>query len=382
MAKVPKLPRINTVRKRLASGEVRVYLYHRATGVQLPSREDPGHVAAWAAQETLAPVDVGNVNALIRDYLLSLTFERKAASTQKEYKRMLTELEKRFGKLPVKALASPKVKGVFLDYQDEIGRDRPREADNRLSVLSAVFSYSKSRGKLESNPLEGFERIYSVDRSEIIWTEADIRKFMTGATIELQRVLILAIHTGQRYGDLIRLRWSDYDGEAISLVQSKGKIRVTVPCSAALRTMLDGTPRQCANILTRADGRPWFTAKDDKALAKAWRARMEAAGFYPKPFDELTRAEKATYLHFHDMRGTAVTLLSEAGATLPQVCAVTGHTLQSATRILEKYLARTAAMSKAAIMAFENSPATAFANRLQTGAAPMMGGAKKAQGEQ
>lgn len=109
---------------------------------------------------------------------------------------------------------------------------------------------------------------------------------------------------------------------------------------------------------------------------------MEVASLYPKPFEELTRAEKAAHLHFHDMRGTAVTLLSEAGATLPQVCAVTGHTLQSATRILEKYLARTAAMSKAAFLAFENSPATAFAKRLQTGAAPMMGGVKKAQGDQ
>lgn len=382
MAKVTKLPRINIVRKRLASGEVRIYLYHRATGAQLPPRDDPGHVAAWAAQDAVQPVDVGNVNALIRSYLESLSFEKKATSTKKEYKRMLTELEKRFGKMPVKALASPKVKGVFLEYQDEIGRDRPREADNRLTVLSAVFSFAASRGKIEKNPLEGFERIYSSDRSEIIWTEADIKRFMTGAPVELQRALILAIHTGQRYGDLIRLRWSDFDGEAIALVQSKGKARVTVPCSAALRAMLDATPRQCPYILAREDGRPWFTERDDKALAKAWRARMDAAGFYPKPFEELTKEEKKTFLHFHDMRGTAVTMLSEAGATLPQICAVTGHTLQSATRILERYLARTAAMSKAAILAFENSPATAFANRLQTGTDPMMGGTTKAKGKQ
>lgn len=382
MAKVPKLPRINTATKRLASGEIKKYLYHRVTGVHLPPRDDPGHVAAWAAQDAMTPLDVGNINALIREYLLSLTFERKAKSTQKEYRRMLTELEKQFGKMPVKALASSKVKGVFLDYQEEIGRDRPREADNRLSVLSAVFTHAKARGKIEGNPLEGFERIYSADRSEIIWTEADIRKFMTGAPVELQRALILAIHTGQRYGDLIRLRWADFDGASLGLVQSKGKVRVNVPCSATLRAMLEATPRQCPYILARADGRPWFTDKDDKALAKAWRARMEAAGFYPKPLEDLTKAEKKGYLHFHDMRGTAVTLLSEAGATLPQICAVTGHTLQSATRILEKYLARTSAMSQAAILAFENSAATAFANRLQTGADPMRGGASKAKGNQ
>ena len=78
----------------------------------------------------------------------------------------------------------------------------------------------------------------------------------------------------------------------------------------------------------------------------------------------------------------AVTLLSEAGNGIPQICAVTGHTLQSATRILEKYLAMTPALSKAAILAFENSPATAFANRLQTGPQGTSHLNHKAQGDQ
>lgn len=60
-------------------------------------------------------------------------------------------------------------------------------------------------------------------------------------------------------------------------------------------------------------------------------------------------------------------MLAEAGCEVPQIASITGHTLQSATRILEKYMAMTPALSKAAIQAFENSPATAFADQLQTG---------------
>ncbi len=48
---------------------------------------------------------------------------------------------------------------------------------------------------------------------------------------------------------------------------------------------------------------------------------------------------------------------------MPQIASITGHTLQSATRILEKYMVMTPALSRAAIQAFEISPATAFANR-------------------
>lgn len=202
-----KIKGVNTVRKRLADGSVAIYYYHRETGVRLPGQPgDAAFMAAFIEAGKIQPKDVGNVNALIRDYLLSLTFEAKRASTQKEYKRMLMPLGEHFGKLPIKALESPRVRGVFLDYQEGIGRDRPREADNRLSVLSAVLTYAARKGRIKDNPLQGFERIYSADRSEMIWTADDIAAFMVAAPLELQQVMILALHTGQQYGDLIRLR--------------------------------------------------------------------------------------------------------------------------------------------------------------------------------
>lgn len=362
-----KLKGVFATSKRLSDGSVRTYWYHRSSGNRLPGDYgSPEFLTAYLASERLTPHDTNNVSVLIRDYLLSLHFTKKAVRTQAEYKRMLKELETRFGTLPIKALESGKVKALFLDYQEEIGINRPREADNRLSVMSAVFTRAVLRGVIKDNPLRGFERIYSSDRSDMIWLEGDIRRFMNGAQVELQRALILAVHTGQRKGDLIRLRWSDYDGDAISLTQSKTSARVTVKCTGTLKRMLDETPRQGPFILTRADGTPWFTLADESPLSDAWRNRMEAAGFYPKAWDDLTKEEKKGFLHFNDLRGTAVTLLAEAKCSVPMIASITGHTLQSATRILEKYLARTAALSEAAILMFENASATAFANQLQT----------------
>lgn len=73
-------------------------------------------------------------------------------------------------------------------------------------------------------------------------------------------------------------------------------------------------------------------------------------------------------LHFHDLRGTTITLLSEAGSSPQQIAAITGHSLKSVHQILERYLARTSGLSEQAIANFENSPRTKFANQLQTGA--------------
>jgi integrase len=361
------------VRKTLANGSIKEYWYHRATMTPLPgSKGSPAFLAAYIEAEYTSPRESDTVGGLIRIYEASRKFthnrkgQPKAESTKREYLRMLRELDRRFGTMPRKALESERVNAVFIDYHEEIAQDRPREADNRMGLLSTVFGEAKRRGLIKRNPLEGFERAYSSDRSDIIWTEVDIRRFMNDAPLELQRAMILAIHTGQRYGDLIRLRWSDYDGEVIRLVQSKTQAKVPVPVTAALRNMLDGMPRQGPFILTRADGRPWHTAANDKELGKAWRRHMETAGFYPSRFDELTKAEKQSFLHFNDLRGTAVTMLTEAGCTVQQVCSITGHTLESATRILRRYLATTEAIAKAAILRFENAPETAFANQLQT----------------
>jgi hypothetical protein len=46
-------------------------------------------------------------------------------------------------------------------------------------------------------------------------------------------------------------------------------------------------------------------------------------------------------LRFHDLRGTDVTMLAEAGCTVPEIASVTGHGQKHAHAILDKYLAPT-----------------------------------------
>ena len=80
----------------------------------------------------------------------------------------------------------------------------------------------------------------------------------------------------------------------------------------------------------------------------------------------LPGSDERVALHFHDLRGTTVTLLSEAGCSVPQIATITGHSLKTVDQILEQYLARTKGLAEQAIANFENSPRTKFANQLQT----------------
>jgi integrase len=364
---------INTIRKRLADGTVATYYYHRETGHRLAGKPgSPEFIASIADAEQLVADRLagrlkGTFNGLVREFTASSDFEALAESTQREYRRQLTTAERQFGDMPIAALNDPAVRKEFTGWARKVAATSgDREADGRLSVISSMLSWAvENHEAVTVNHLRGFKHRYHSDRSDLIWTHEHVASFMAVAPLEIQRALILALHTGQRQGDLLRLVWTAYDGTFIRLRQSKAKRRgvagplVEIPVTAALKRMLDGMPRIATTILTSRTGKPFRK----RYFAKLWAEAAAAAGI--------------TDLHFHDLRGTAVTMLSEAGCTPQQVAAITGHSQKSVEAILGKYLARTRGLAEQAIFQFENSPRTKFANQLQTDTGEERKGTKK-----
>ena len=355
--------------KTLRDGTRRTYWYHRETGERLHG--DPGSpefIAGIAAAEKLIRDRLaGTFNNLVRLFTLSTEFETTlAASTRAEYRRMLTKAEAEFGDLPIAALDDPRVRREFMDWREKVARNSgEREADNRLSAISAMLTWAIERGHINTNHVRGFKRLYHADRSEIIWLPEHVAAFMRVAPIELQRALILALHSGQRQGDLLRLPWSAYNGSTITLRQGKARRGrspgppVIVPCTAALRRMLDGMERTSPLILTTRTGQSF----KKRYFARLWDEAMTKASLQSVT---LPGSEQPVELHFHDLRGTTVTLLSETGCTPQQIAPITGHSLKTVHRILEHYLARTSGLAEQAIFNWENSERTKFANQLQT----------------
>ena len=269
--------------KTLRDGTRRTYWYHRETGARLHGNPgSPEFIADLVAAEKLIRDRLaGTFNNLVRMFTLSTEFETAlAASTKTEYRRMLTKAEAEFGNMPIAALDDPRVRREFMDWREKVARaSGEREADNRLSAISAMLTWAIERGHISTNHLRGFKRLYHADRSEIIWLPEHVAAFMGVAPIELQRALILALHSGQRQADLLRLPWSAYNGSTITLRQGKARRGrqpgppVIVPCTAALRRMLDGMERTSLLILTTKTGQSfkkrYFARLWDEAMTKA-----------------------------------------------------------------------------------------------------------------
>ena len=324
--------------KRLADGRKVTYYYAWRGGPKLVG--EPGSadfIASYnAAVAARKQRPAGTVGHLILTYQGSTEFRDLAPRTQSDYRVQIAKIEGRFGSMPVAALSDKRARGSFKAWRDELATKSLRQADYAWTVLARILSVAKDRGLIDVNPCEKGGRFYKADRVEKIWMAEHIKAFCSVASLELQAALLTALWTGQRQGDLLRLTWSAYDGRSILLRQSKGGKRVTIPVGTPLKTALDASVEKdnASPILINSRGRPWTEA--------GFRASWGKAFLKSAIVDDL---------HFHDLRGTAVTRLALAECTVPQIAAITGHSLKDVESILSAhYLGGAVELAEAAMM--------------------------------
>jgi len=177
-------------------------------------------------------------------------------------------------------------------------------------------------------------RLYTGSRRDKIWVLDEELAFLERAPKHLHLPLTLALWTGQRQGDQLKLTWSAYDGTHIRLKQSE-----TVIVS-----------------LSRSEGhsRPRSTRRSSRAGSYC-RARTISHGLrigFAVRGKRLAR--KPTGVTFNDLRGTALTRLAIAGCTEAQIVSITGHTMRAVQSILDAhYLHRDPALAEEAIRKLE-----------------------------
>jgi len=327
---------INRVKKRLADGSQVTYYYAWKGGPRLPGKPgDPEFVAAFneaVAQKARQPKDT--LQAILNAYQVSPKFLDLAERTRKDYVKHIRKIETEFGTFPIAALTDRRTRAEFLAWRDRMAVTSRRQADYVFATFASIMAWAHDRGLVLANPCARPGKLYRASRSDTIWTVPDEKAFMKVAPHRIRLAYLLAIWTGQRQGDLLRLTWNSYDGSHIRLRQNKTGRRVVVPVSDELKVALDeaAQDKQAVTILTTIKGTAWtshgFSASWRKTLAKA----------------------KIAGLTFHDLRGTAVTRLAIAGCSEAEIATFTGHSLRDVAAILDAhYLSRDARLAESAL---------------------------------
>src|SRR5262249_10967720 len=300
-----RLKGINSISKKLADGTRRTYWYAWKGGP--PLRGEPGspefvHSYNEAAAHKVMPPQ-GALLTILQGYQVSGEFLGRAERTRADYIKHIRAIEKRFGDFPLSALTDRRTRGIFMAWRDQLALRSRRQADYAWQVLALILAWALDRGLIMANPCARGGRLYRANRVDKIWTEDDQVAFLRSAPAHLHLPLLLALWTGQRQGDLMRLSWSAYDGTHIRLTQSQTGKSVWVSVGAPLKAALEMAKKYGPLILTNKAGRPWTS----HGFQASWRMAASKAGIVG--------------LTFHDLRGTAVTRLALVGCTEAEIAA-------------------------------------------------------------
>lgn len=265
---------LKPVRRRLATGELRLYWYHRATGK--PLKHDPKtaegfvEVAALDAQaKTLEAVSghvTGSFAALWAAYAESPEWRGLKPRTRSDYQAVRDWLGAAADRAIIKAITPAQV----LKLRDKAAAERGRRFGNYvLAVVRLVIEWGRPRGWRADNPAMGLKSIRKPKGEKHLnraWAAEEVEAFLLGCPPQIIVPFALGLFAGMREGDALRVTWGAYNGAAISWHAGKNDELCVAPVTGLFKVVLD-------------------SAKEARAAAKVPSVRV-AVNMYGQPWTE------------------------------------------------------------------------------------------------
>lgn len=250
----------------------------------------------------------GSIGWVIEKFLASdVGFGKLKPGSQRNYRRWLDTIKAEIGQFQISNLTPVGVRAM----RDSIRlKSAPTTADACVMVVSVLWSYAIEFCQLPlgHNPAHGVARVHTERTSRQPWPDHVVDRALVKADSILRLALYLLLFTGQREGDVIRMKWNDIRDGEILVTQEKTGTKVWIPLHRDLKALLDQTPRVGEFILNSSWGRPSSSSQS----------------LYEKIKTALHKIGEGSYVP-HGLRATAAVRLIEAGCSEDQAVAITGH---------------------------------------------------------
>jgi len=198
----------------------------------------------------------------------------------------------------------------FAAYRDErLGTIKANTLKRELSPLQNMFEVARDEWglPLTENPLSKLRLNIPSQRRERRLQEGELERLTSAAqscrNSLIVPIVLLAVATGMRRGEILRLRWENVDRGRRSLLitHAKNGYARTLPLTIDAAEILDTVPITDDRLFP-------ITAN---AFRLAWDRLRVRAGIKD--------------LHFHDLRHEAISRFFEQGLSVPEVALISGH---------------------------------------------------------
>lgn len=265
---------------------------------------DPRH-----ARQERAAADQQLVGALLTEYLGTLSDNRP--STVDDKRSNLTTALRGMAKRPIKKVTKADVARLLDAYAQ-----KPAARRKLFSYLSHFFGWCMDRDLVEVNVCRLIKAPKPVAQRERVLSEAEIAALMKVSGSTWGTMLQLMLLTGQRGGEVCKMRGEELDLQAKTWTIPSGTMKQgrshVVPLSEAAVAILRGQ--------LEANGDAWgpYVFGVGSKGAKPFNGRSNG-------IEEVHRLTGTSGWSGHDCRRTAVTLMQKLGIAREVRVRVTGH---------------------------------------------------------
>jgi len=300
----------------------KLYVYHRATGTRLPDlpENDPAFLEAYLAAERSGPRTAkgrpaaGTLAAVWASYCASDGYKTLSPSYRNLMRRDGDKLIAKGGHVAVKSIRA-----------DHILRDmQPLAAhakNKRLKTWRAIMRHAVALTLISDNPAKGVEKAKTKSIPHPPWSPDEIAAYRAHWSIGTpQRLAFELLHwTGARVSDAVRMGEGMIDRAGwLTFRQQKTGGEVSIPLRRdppAIADAADLAQLKLAIAAINDRHMTWMTttggkSRSEKSVSQWFAASARAAGVQRSA---------------HGLRATRAVMLAEAGATIHQIGAWTGH---------------------------------------------------------
>ena len=244
---------------------------------------------------------------------------------------LLRNIETRFGAFFLGNIRSIDV-AAWRD--DLIGEGyAPKSAKHHLVALSSLFAFAERELSIPlpaGNPVRTVRKPAEPKARDRRLRPGELDYLLKGAdqgrAAGLRQVIMLAVETSMRMGELLGLEWEriDLQRRTAHLIDTKNGESRTVALSSLAVEALQSLPR-------RIDGKvfSWKSNKENGSFEKLWqRCKARALAAYQADCAKAAKKPDPAFLaglHFHDLRHEATSRLFEKGLGIMEVASMTGH---------------------------------------------------------
>ncbi len=238
---------------------------------------------------------------------LAAQFVANAGAKTHHYER-LKNLLPFLADTPIGTIDKALVQRYVLHRQSQKRKVKDATINRDVSVLRHLMYWACDQSWLERNPLARLKMLRERRTKKPVLSIAEEQLLLSTAQPRVREMIIAALDTGMRRGEILNQLWEDVDFERRLLFVTKSKTPEgesrEIPLTQRMYQLLVGR-RQAAGVIFSFQDRNIFSIK------RTWKTTLQKAG---------TR-----HIRFHDLRHTFNTRLMESGIMQEIRKALMGH---------------------------------------------------------